>query len=190
MSKFFVAFMFTFLLVGCSTYSIQTDYDREFDFNSLSTFTVLYSKKNDFKDFTRDRINKILAKYFQDRGYISVSKKDADFFILFHLDTKTRSEVETTYESMMITPILYYDNDNKLFLHQLINPFPLFAEPLFTKHSRIYDYEEGQLNIEILDVKTNTIVWQALVQDDISDMKDIKQIEKIVKKLFNGLFKK
>lgn len=190
MHKVFIAFVVSFIITGCSTLSIQTDYDREFDFTLLSNFSVLYTKKDDGYNFTRSRINKTITKYFQEKGYSATSKEKADFYVLFHFNVKTIREIETTYDTMMIRPRAYYKRGNKVAFMNSPYLFPLFTDPFVTTTTHTYEYEEGQLNLEILDVKTNTIVWQGRVVDDLSDISKQEQIDKIVDKLFEDLFYK
>ncbi len=192
MNKIFVAFIVSMIITGCSTLYIQTDYDREFNFDSLSNFTVLYSKKNDSQDFTRARIHKTIVKYFEDMGYTSTPKENADFYILFHLNIKTKKEVETTYETMMIRPRSYFRTGGKVAIYNN-SPylFPLlFRDSIVTVKTHEYEYEEGRLNIEILDLKSNAIIWQGFAKDEISKIVSSEQIQEIVEKLFSDLFGK
>ena len=175
MKKYILAITALFVLSGCSALSVQADYDKEFDFNSLSTFSVNYTHKQDTKDFTRSNISKALVKSLKAKGYSSVSDTESDFIVRFYLDFKQTSEVVSTYETTTTYPLIRRDKQGDI--------IP-FIDPLTTKTevvTRKYDYEEGRLVVEIVDVKTNSVVWQGIAIDESSIL--LTDEEKLIEKL-------
>ncbi len=192
MRKFLLAVITLFVFTGCSTLELQTDYDEEFDFTKLSKFSVIYSKKDDGKDFTRSRISKVLTKHFETRGYSSVPKSEADFFVSFHLNIQKKSEVETNYETMGLYPVGGYGykpipgTTPQAYRY---NPYRLPYDTTTTRvTTEVYEYEEGHLLVEIIYAKSNSVVWQGTVVDEISGLstKEKKKvyINTIIEKLF------
>lgn len=177
--------MVVVLFFGCSTLQVQVDYDPEFDFSSLSSFSVVYNKKNDGKDFTRARIAKALTSHIQEKGYKSVEKAQASFYVSIHLDIQKRSQVETNYETMGIRPVFYpYFRYNRYVGTSAM----IGMEPDVRVTTSTYEYEVGKLVIEVLDVTSKAVVWQGVAEDEFSsntspEKKDA-YINKVVKELF------
>ena len=165
MKNWFLALVVTIFLGGCSTLEVQVDYEPEYDFSSLSSFAVVYTKKNDERDFTRSRISNILNRYMQNKGYTSVDKSDADFYITLHLNIQKKSEVETNYESMGIRPSIYpyFQIGEHMGVHSMIG-----IEPDVRVTTNTYEYEEGMLILEVYDVKKSAVFWQGIAKDELS----------------------
>ncbi len=173
------------LISGCSTLQVQVDYDPEFDFSSLSSFAVVYNKKSDGKDFTRARISKALTSHIKEKGYRSVDKGEASFYVSIHLDIQKKSQVETNYETMGIRPVFYpYFRYNRYIGTSAM----LGMEPDVRVTTSTYEYEVGKLVIEVLDVTSKAVVWQGIAEDEISSNSSPEKknayINRVVKELF------
>ena len=185
MKNLFLAVVLTILISGCSMVNVQVDYDSEYDFSSLSSFAVMYTKKNDERDFTRARVSKMLNRYMQNKGYINVDKGEANFYITVHLDIQKKSQVETNYETMGIRPVIYpYMRFNR----HIGTSAMIGMEPDVRVTTSTYEYEVGKLILEIVDVKSNNVVWQGIAEDEFSressPEKKSSYINKIIEKLF------
>ena len=181
-----------FLVSGCSTLQVQIDSDPGFDFASLSTFNVMYTKKSDERDFARSRISKMLTEYFENKGYLSTSKDEAEFYLIVHLDIKTKSEIETNYETMHVYPRTDYYNRRP---YRPIGT-PSYADPYrypmddsrTVATTRTYEYKEGRLVIELLDVKQNAVVWQGIAEDELSDLPTQEAKSAYIQKVLDEMF--
>lgn len=191
MKQWLVAVVITFFVSGCSSLQVQVDSDPEFDFTALSKFHVIYTKKDDGKDFTRSRISTLMARYFEERGYVETDKAAADFYLIFHLDVKEKSEIETNYETMNLYPgIDYYD-------HRPYRPIGLrrvYADPYLMDQrtvatTRTYEYQEGRLVVELLDVKQNAIVWQGIAVDELSALPTQEAKSAYINKVLEAMFR-
>ncbi len=186
MKKWLSVLICAFLIGGCSTLQTQVDHDPEYNFSLLSTFKVIYTKKGDEKDFTRQRVSKSLEKYMQNKGYTSTSKSRANFYITMHLDIQTKSQVETNYETMGIGPISYpYIGLNK----SLDDDTSLLMESDIRVTTRTYEYEEGRVVFEIFDVKENRVVWQGIAKDQLSSEYTQEQKSAYINSVIDKLFK-
>ncbi|MCF6173360.1 MAG: DUF4136 domain-containing protein [Sulfurimonas sp.] len=187
MKKWFTAAFIGMLIGGCSTLQVQVDHDPEYNFSSLSKFKVIYTKKGDEKDFTRSRISKSLDKYMQNKGYISVAKSKADFYITMHLDIQTKSQVETNYETMGIGPVSYpYVGLNRSINN---NSVSLLIEPDMRVTTRTYEYEEGRVIFEVFDAKENIVIWQGIAKDHLSSEHTQEQKSAYINSVIDKLFK-
>ncbi|WP_373071351.1 DUF4136 domain-containing protein [Sulfurimonas sp.] len=161
MKNLFLTLLLSIFLGGCSTLHVEVDYNPDYNFSTISTFAVVYTKKGDGKDFTRSRISNLLTKYMQKKGYASVDKSKADFYITINLDIQKRSQIETNYETFGIKPSVY--------------PFVGFrtglgAMPVYEYDVRVTkstkEYQERMLVLEVFDVKDNAVVWQGIAKDE------------------------
>ncbi|MDY0124289.1 DUF4136 domain-containing protein [Sulfurimonas sp.] len=192
MKKWFIALAAAVFISGCSTLEIQVDYDNEHDFSALSTFAVVYTNQNDGRDFSRDRISRLLSAYMKNKGYENVDKSAADFYVIMHLDVQKKSQVETNYETIGIRPVPY------MYLGAIrpIGTYPgtyvsgaMVMEPDVRVTTTTNEYEEGRLILEVFNVKENRVVWQGIARDELS--KEYTQQEKsdYINRVISELFK-
>ncbi len=195
MKNFYILLISAIIFGGCSTLRVQVDYDPEFDFNTTSTFSVVYAKKSDTRDLARSRIARALEHYMENKGYKSIKDKSkADLYFILHFDVQTKQEVETNYVNMGINPQLdiyglpyalsQTDEDYRAAVMQNA------IEPDIRATTRTYEYDESKLIIEVLDVKSNAVVWQGVAKDEISNSYNHEEmslyIDNIIKRLFGG----
>ena len=192
MKNWFLAIIITILFGGCSTLEVQVDYNPKYDFSSLSTFAVVYTNKNDQRDFSRARISQLLEAYMQNKGYKSVDKSKADFYITMHLDVQKKSQVETNYETMGINPVpyMYLGIHRPIGVHPGVYPSGMIAlEPDVRVTTSTHEYEEGKLVLEVFDVKKNEVVWQGIAKDELSAEYSQEQKSAYINDVIAKLFK-
>lgn len=194
MKNLFIAVITAIFIGGCSTAEIQVDYDPEYKFSSLSSFSVVYTNQNDGKDFSRDRISKLLSAYMQEKGYVSVEKSAADFYIIMHLDVQKKSQIETNYETIGIRPVPYmYLGATRPLQPAGVYPFRttgmIAMEPDVRVTTRTHEYEDGSLVLEIFDVKENRVVWHGTANDRLSTGYSQEEKSEYLKKVISELFK-
>jgi uncharacterized protein YceK len=165
MKNLFLTLVLTIFLGGCSTLRVEVDYNPDYNFSTISTFAVVYTKKDDGKDFTRSRISNLLTKYMQSKGYDSVSKSKADFYITINLDIQKRSQIETNYETLGIRPTVYpFVGFRKYNKPGLGGMFAYESDIRVTRSTN--EYQERMLILEVFDVKENAVVWQGIAKDE------------------------
>lgn len=193
MKNWFMAVVVAIFTAGCSTLEVQVDYDPEYNFSSLSTFSVVYTNKNDARDFDRDRISRLVDAYMQEKGYLKSAKSKAEFYITMHLDVQKKSQIETNYETIGIRPIpyVYYG----AMAPAGVNPrgyYPvgvIATEPDVRVTTRTNEYEEGRLILEVFDVKENRVVWQGTAIDELSKEYTQEEKNEYLKRVISELFK-
>lgn len=192
MKKWLTAVIAAIIFGGCSTLQVKVDYNPKYDFSSLSTFAVVYTNKNDQRDFSRARISQLLETYMQNKGYRSVDKSKADFYITMHLDVQKKSQVETNYETMGIRPMPYmYTGIHRPFgTYPDVYPSGMIAlEPDVRVTTSTHEYEEGKLVLEVFDVKKNEVVWQGIAKDELSAEYSQEQKSAYINDVIAKLFK-
>ena len=194
MKKYLFMSMLLFLFIGCSTLRVQTDYDEKFNFKSFSKFAVIHSNKSDGKDFTRGKIARVLSNNFKAKGYSSSAKNEADFYVLFHLDIQKKSQVETNYETMgLYPPVRIYRHKivpgrthPAYILDPYISPFNATTTRVTTQ---TYEYEEGHLLVELIDAKSNSVVWQGTAVDELSELSTKEERSAYINMVVDSLLK-
>lgn len=193
MKNWFIAVIAAVFLAGCSTLEVQVDYDPEYKFTDLSKFSVVYTNKNDTRDFDRDRTSRLLDAFMQEKGYTKVNKEEAEFYITMHLDVQKKSQMETNYETIGIRPMpyAYYGVGTPAGAYPggIRGSSMLAIEPDMRVTTKRYEYEEGRLVLEIVDVKENRIVWQGIARDELSKEYSQEQKSEYLKKVISELFK-
>ncbi|MDY0117041.1 MAG: DUF4136 domain-containing protein [Sulfurimonadaceae bacterium] len=186
--KHFLLVVIAIFVSGCTTLEVQVDYDAKYDFKRLSTFSVVYIKKDDNKDFLRSRLSKVLERHIEKKGYQKVAKSQADFYFTVHLDIQKNTQVETNYETMGIRPNRFYiptrpGINNRLYMRDTI------YEPDVRVTTHTYEYEDGKLVIELFDVKLQEIVWQGIAKDELSSGMSQEEKSVYINKVITELFK-
>ncbi|MCK9454473.1 DUF4136 domain-containing protein [Sulfurimonas sp.] len=192
MKNLLMAVVIAIFTAGCSTLEVQVDYDPEYKFSSLSTFSVVYTNRNDTRDFDRDRISRLVDAYMQDKGYIKSQKSQAEFYITMHLDVQKRSQIETNYETIGIKPMpyVYYGAGPAGAYPRGYYPSGMVAtEPDVRVTTRTNEYEEGRLVLEVFDVKENRVVWRGIAMDELSKEYTQEQKNDYLKRVISELFK-
>ncbi|WP_415396503.1 DUF4136 domain-containing protein [Sulfurimonas sp. CS5] len=177
------------LIGGCSSLQVSVDYDSKYNFKALSTFSVVYVRKNDNKDFARSRVSKVLERYIEEKGYKRVDKSKADFYFLVHLDIKKKTQIETNYETIGIQPTRF----NNGYLYNPLEPRRNRRDNYYTPDVRVttqtYEYEDGKLIIEVFDVKQKEVVWQSIAKDELSGRYSQEEKNAYLNKVIKLMFK-
>lgn len=95
-----VIFAGLLLMLGCSSMSISTDYDREADFSGYRTFGWMpqpdqHQPRNAVNNsLTEARIRKAVAQELQSRGYRMIENGKSDIRIACHVGVKDYVDVD------------------------------------------------------------------------------------------------
>lgn len=91
----FVAVMVGALgLLGCSTLTVSTDYDRAADFSKYKSFDIRPSKSIQ-QPFLRERLERAVTAQLEAKG-LTRSPGSADLWVSLHGRVSQRTEIDTT----------------------------------------------------------------------------------------------
>jgi len=152
MRKFILSLMVLLIFTGCFTLKVSTDYDESFDFSKENSFAVIHNKINGEDNLNIDRIRNAIEADLKQKNYKKVSKEEADLIVIFHMDVKDKTEVQTSYMSMGYGRYRYGGG---------------MSVPI----TNTYDYKEGTLVIETLNPKNEKIVWTATATAELKNQK-------------------
>ena len=125
------------LLVGCSTISVNQDYDPGYDFSKLKTFGFIpISPEAGIDQINANRFGDAIKNEMTAKGYTVSEKADFGVAILFGKETKTNI---TTYG---------------------YGYGPYWGRYGGTTNVDVSQYDEGTLIIDIIDLNKKELVWR------------------------------
>jgi hypothetical protein len=153
-----------FVLNSCgSSLKVTTDYDKTIDFKKYKTFSVYDLKQNgSVNPANADRIVNAIKKQMKEKGFVEdIQNPD------LHLNAVT---ILTSKEAVAMdaAPTNYYGYGG------VYRPYGYYgvgygygyAENPNTRENE-YDYKQGTLMIDIIEVKTQKMVWQGVGNSEI-----------------------
>lgn len=160
MKKIFSLLIITvFLLSGCDSMKITTDYDRSIDFNQHKTFSFMgWHEDSDeiVNKFERDRWEKAFLEQFQKRGYKFV-EQDGDIVVSLFLvvDEKTGKTAYTTHIGGGYGYGYRWG----------------WGMGMGTSYTTIeeYDYNVGTLVVDVFDGSSKQLIWQGVGSDTVEE---------------------
>lgn len=139
----FLPVLILFVVTSCSTVRVSTDYDTQTDFNQYKTF-AFYKKgidKVEISDLDKRRILRAIEAELMAKGMIKSENPD----IIVNIFAKSSKRVNVYND--------YYWR-------------PWYYGPNFG--TRISQYNEGTLFIDLIDNKKKELVWQGIGRGALS----------------------
>lgn len=130
-----------FVLASCSSVQVNTDYDKSVDFTQYKTFAFYRQgvDKVQIHDLDKKRILKAIQNQMQEKGFSISENPD----VLVNIFTKERENVDV-------------DNFGVGY------GFGFGPFGFSTTRSRVSRTTEGSLYIDIIDARTNEMIWQGV----------------------------
>ena len=134
--------------VGCASYRLTSDYDRDVNFNEYKTYDWLpISTREDSSEgvvkntMVDKRFKSSISDVLKEKGY-RISPQDPDFFIAYHAAIKDKTDASSSYSG-------YFHHGH------------------FGHHGYSYDrsgfysnYDEATLIIDIIDADSLELLWR------------------------------
>ena len=160
------------LAASTQAQSVQTDYDRSFNFSNLKTFGFAVQRRSATDPLASDSLNdgrirtaiesQLIGNGFRTNG------ESPDFVIAYHVTTKNKLSVQ----DYGYGPPRWFGSRN---IH-------------------VNQYSEGTLLVDFIDAKTNQVIWRGRASGTLEmkgvDKKISKSVEKLVKQFIKGTTKK
>lgn len=165
--KWIYAVFLTIFLVGCSTVDVNVDYDQQFKFLEVNNFAVEHETKKGESNLVNDRITAANTQQITQKGY----KNDSPAGLIFNYYYKAqdKTDFQTSYG--------------------LGGGFGRigWGGGMMVSTTDTYEYTEGTLIIDALDVKTKKIVWRGVgvleLQQQKTPQEKTKYVNSIVAKI-------
>ena len=161
-----LAFFSVFILTGCSSVYVNTDYDKRANFSQYKTFAYLKSgiDKAEISDLDKRRILYALDEALASKGF--TKSENADILISFF--TKERERVD------------YYNNWG----------WNMGWNPRWGgfNYSMPITSTEGTLIIDVIDAKTKELIWQGKGSGYLTQ--DVERKEARIKEFVSKILEK
>ncbi|MEE8294939.1 MAG: DUF4136 domain-containing protein [Sphingomonadales bacterium] len=170
-----ITLVFGALLMGCSTSApvrIGTDYNPEVDIASYQTFSWIADRayirtKTFLADSSRDRIQANIRNELTAKGYTFVSDpQEADFVVSFTVGSRkeiSATSYPTYYRSGWTWGASYWGGGG-VYAVGTYQPGTRYTGTNVT----VKEYVEGQLAIDIFDVKAHEPAWHGTILSEIT----------------------
>lgn len=146
--------------------TVQTDYDRSFDFSKLKTFNFALQRRSANDSLAKDtlndgRIRTALAAHLTVSGFRMESAAAPDFAIAYYVTARNKVDLQE-YR---------------------------YGPLLGRRDIRVDQYTQGTLTVDIIDPATKKLVWRGYSSGAI-ELKDVdEKINKAVEKLVKQFLK-
>lgn len=180
MKKLLYSAIIILFLSSCSSMKVTTDYDPKADFSKYKTFSFLpWSKGSDelLSEYDKKRVRAAATHELEKLGFKKESgKTDLVVNVLIIIDQKTGTAAYNDYYTSGVGVGYYYGPWGY--------NYPGGVSPYTTLHS--YDYEEGTMIVDLLDVEKKQLAWQGIAKKTLSSAKkgDGTVIKEAMAKLF------
>jgi len=130
---------------ACAPVSVSVDFDPEEDFTQFQTFSWVPMRQQKTGDYRLDsplldkRIREAVEMQLMARGYTQVEDRLPDFYVAYHLAVEDKLDVYTVNR--------YYGD---------------FYWTYSIPETRVHQYEQGTLVIDIADARENELVWRGI----------------------------
>ena len=153
MRRFMSLLMLSALTAGCAAMTVSSHIERNVTFSDYATYDwgprdalPIGDPRLDNNPFFRDYAEGAIEKMLAARGYERATGLDADVLVHYHASVNDRIDVYAADTAHG------YCNGN--------------CEP------RVIQYQEGTLVIDLVDRRTNKVVWRAWAQDTMDGIID------------------
>lgn len=144
------------LLSGCSSTTVNSDYDHDVDFSKYSTFAWYDHSESKYKpqqpnQIVDARIHRAIASEFLAKGLKQTAPDKADVLITYHTSSEQKVDV---YHSGYGYGYGYWGGYWG----------PYGNMPTTT----VSQYDVGTLIVDVIDRGTNDLVWRGMIQKALS----------------------
>lgn len=140
-------------MTGCATMTVSSHVERDIVFSNYVTYDwgppdkyPVGDPRLDGNPFFTDYVMGAIEKSLDRKGYERALTGDVDLLVHYHASVNQKVEVYTTDSTYGYC----YDN----------------CQPQYT------DYEQGTLVIDLVDARTNKVVWRGWAQDVMNGVID------------------
>jgi hypothetical protein len=177
MSLFMVMVM-VFMMFACSSVTVKTDYDREYDFTKFKTYRWAAGKEINAQDelqkypLVLKRVMQSVDKTLAEKGFTKVEEgTDFDLVVMVHGGSKERMQVNQTGGGY--------------------GGYGGWYDPWWGPYggtTTVSYYEEGTLVVDLVSWKKKELAWRGMATGTIRENQDSEEqqerIDGIITKIF------
>ncbi|MDP1831240.1 MAG: DUF4136 domain-containing protein [Geothrix sp.] len=161
------------LLLGCVGYHVTYDYDGTASYGRYKTFDYYTSKKGTggTTSLMDKRVRASVEKELQAKGFSMETKGDPDFLVTYYPVVRERQYRTTTH------------------IGWGWGFRPVYGR-IGTSSSQVHHYKEGTIVIEIVDFKTNQMIWQGAAAGALTGLDNPEDADEAVPKAVRDILAK
>ena len=168
-----VALLSLALLGACTGYNVTYDYDVTASYGRYKTFDYYTSKKGTggTTSLMDKRVRASVEKELQAKGFTMETKGDPDFLVTYYpivTDRKVRTTVHMG-GGWGYRP---------------------FYGGVSTASSQVHHYKEGTIVIEIVDFKSNQMIWQGAAAGALTGLENPEDANEVVTRAVRDILSK
>jgi len=180
MKSRFLFFIAIIILQSCSSVNITSDWDRESDLNSYNTFNILPRDSSNhimINDFDWQRIKDAIIDEMTARGYTHQSG-EADMDVGIHILLEDKTDIRAYTD--------YYGGYGYGGYGWGYGYGPYGGVGGSTTTISEYDYTQGTLILDIIDVKAKALLYQGIAVGTLKEgnVDREKRIHKVMAQIF------
>lgn len=152
-----------FLIAGCATYTISSDYEKETNFSSFHTYKIMEHDHNfpvGANPINKQRIDRAINKEMTARGYTTAD--NPDLLVSWFVKVKDVKQVD-----------IYHNH------YRQYNNY---------HHVEVHEYQEGSLVIDLVDRAKNQVVWHGKTTDTVYE--GMTNVEEKINEAVSAMFKR
>jgi hypothetical protein len=163
------------LLGGCTGYHVTYDYDVTASYGRYKTFDYYPSKKGTggTTSLMDKRVRASVEKELQAKGFAMETKADPDFLVTYYPIVQERKVRTTTHVGMGLG----------------WGYRPMYGG-MGVSSSQVHRYKEGTIVIEIVDFKTNQMIWQGAAAGALTGLDNPEDADEVVPKAVRDILSK
>ena len=137
----------SYLFIGCSSLSVNVDYDPEYKFLQQKSFAIVHKEKKGENTLFNDRLIQALKADLIAKGYVNAQEKEADLIFVFHTNVESKTDIDTDYRTVGYGGYGYGG--------------------MVVSQTRTYHYTKGTLIIDALAPANKKVVWRGVTTDTL-----------------------
>ncbi len=192
MKRFTGLIGFLVLCIGCASFTVNYDFDQEFDFFSIKTYNWLpIPEKAQINELAVKHVKFAVNNEMKAKGF-QMTSENPDVLIALHGGKEKKVDVQEwgytygDYNYHHWGPYHPWGFDRDTVAPPL-PPGPSFRDySEYRRGTDTYEYEVGTLIIDIVDAKKKELIWRGTGTGIIDPGKTSEQINEVVKKLLEN----
>ena len=167
------------LLAGCASYTVKYDVDPTANFRSYRTFEWYASSKrakgqgNGGSEIMDRRVRAAVEQQLVAKGFAVATGAEPDFLVTYYPVYKDRKVRTSTTVGV---------GGGWRYRH--------FGYGVGTRFSEVHRYKEGTIVVEIVDGKSNQLVWQSAAVGALTNLEDPVEAKEQVAKAVADMLEK
>ncbi|MCM2679054.1 DUF4136 domain-containing protein [Echinimonas agarilytica] len=182
MKKFLTAAIaaIAILAAGCASKpNVNSDYAEDYDFLSIRSFYMVPINNDTYNgqpgaSLAEQRITKSIVDSLTNKGLTQVSREEADVLVSFHLASKDKTRIRSYNTTMNYG---YYGRYRYGGMGVGMG-----------NDIDVQQYTEGQLLIDLVDRRSNNIIWRGIGKKKINERSTADENIVVANEYVNALF--